>query len=223
MEAGLSQEALAVLTGLSARGISDLERGQRRYPRLETVRLIAEALALGGPVQAELVLLSRPPSNSQDDLRGFAASTTPAAHGPQRQVMPVLASQLIGRAHVISEVVEILRRADTRLVTLAGPGGAGKSSLAIQVTTELSEEYPGGIAYVFLASIGAGAPVLPAIADALGVRETGVAPLVKTLGDVLGDARVLLVLDNFEHVIADAVSVNDLLERCPSAFARHML
>ncbi|MDQ3548900.1 MAG: NB-ARC domain-containing protein, partial [Chloroflexota bacterium] len=204
-----------MLTELSARGISDLERGQRRYPRLETVRLIAEALALGGPVQAELVLLSRPPTNSQDDRRGFAAPTTPAVRGPQRQVMPVLASQLIGRAYVISEVVEILHRADTRLVTLTGPGGAGKSSLAIQVATQLSEAYPGGITCVFLASIAAGASVLPAIADALGVRETGADPLAKTLGDVLGETRFLLVLDNFEHVINDAVAVNGLLERCP--------
>jgi len=216
MEAGLSQEALAVLTGLSARGISDLERGQRRYPRLETVRLIAEALALGDSVRAELVLRSRPPTSGQDARRSFAASTTAEARRPQRQALPVLASQLIGRDGVVSEVVGLLRRADRRLVTLTGPGGAGKSRLALQVATEMSEAYQGGVACVFLASIAAGAPVLPAIADALGVRETGVEPLAQTLGEFLGETRFLLILDNFEHVIGDAVAVNGLLGRCPN-------
>lgn len=215
LEAGLTQEALADLTGLSVRGISDLERGQRRYPRLETVRLVAEALGLSDVVRAELMLLSRPAAVRLAERPRDGEPASSAASGFPRQALLVPVTQLIGREQVVDEVVAMLRRDGTRLLTLTGPGGAGKSRLSVQVASELRDAYPDGTALVLLASLAAGSSVLPAIAETLGIRETGDAPLDTTVAEVLGDARMLLVLDNFEHLIDEALVVNDLLERCP--------
>lgn len=216
LAAGLSQEALAELTGLSVRGISDLERGTRRTPRPETVRLISIALGLDDATRAELISMSRRALGSETIERDGAA--TRAVEGREFHVNPIPrpSTQLIGRSQAVSELIDVLRDPSHGLVTLTGPGGAGKSHLSSQVGRDAAAYFPDGVSCVFFGStVARDSPILPVIADSMGIREVDGSPILETIAASLGDARLLLLLDCLENVIGDAQSVIDLLERCP--------
>jgi len=128
--------------------------------------------------------------------------------------LPVQPNPLVGRECEVAEVVALLRDADPRLVTLTGPGGTGKTRLALQVGAELVDDFESGAFFVSLAPIREAALVVPAIAQALAVREVPGEEFAQTLASYLEQKRMLLVLDNFEQVIVAAVEVARLLDRC---------
>ena len=113
----LSQEALAERAGLSVRGISDLERGVRHAPRLETVRMLADALALAERDRSALLAAARP-SVLRDQADAHEHSTAVA--------LPLLLTRLIGREREVQSLQQALQRDGIRLLTLTGPGGTGR-------------------------------------------------------------------------------------------------
>lgn len=208
IEAGLSQELLADRASLSSRGVSDLERGVRQSPRLETVRLLADALGLG---PEDRIPLFRAARHKADDEQPPAQGTSPE---PSLSSLPLPPTPVVGREHEIATLVELLEGDAPRLITLTGTGGVGKTRLCLEVAAIVSTEYPDGVCFVALASVVDPALVVSAIADTLGVRETPGIPLPAALERFLRRKQILLVLDNFEHVLTAAPEVSDLLAAC---------
>ena len=201
----LSQEALAERAGLSVRAISDLERGVHRTPRLETVRLVADALGLNEADRAALLSAARP------DVM------VPVRAGVERglqAVLPLPPTHLIGRETERAVLAELLAQDAVRLITLTGPGGTGKTRLALAAASDAHERYPDGVCFVDLSPLRDPALVIPTIATTVGVHQIAGESLQETLSRALHERRLLLVLDNFEHLLDASSLVADLLTDC---------
>jgi predicted ATPase/class 3 adenylate cyclase/DNA-binding NarL/FixJ family response regulator len=125
--------------------------------------------------------------------------------------LPAQPTPLVGREHEVTTACAILRQPTTRLLTLTGPGGTGKTRLALQVAAELLDHFADGVYFVALAPIGDSSLVLPTIAATLGVKEAGDQTLFDTLASYLRNKQMLLLLDNFEHLVDAAPLVVALL------------
>jgi predicted ATPase/class 3 adenylate cyclase/Tfp pilus assembly protein PilF len=132
-----------------------------------------------------------------------------------RNNLPLQPTPLIGREKEVSEVCDLLRGDETRLLTLTGPGGTGKTRLALQAAADLLDDFPDGTFIAQLATLTEAELLLPALAETLGVRETAEQPLDESLKDYLKERRLLLVLDNFEQVLEAAPTVTELLAEAP--------
>jgi predicted ATPase/transcriptional regulator with XRE-family HTH domain len=211
--AGLTQEALAEQAGLSVRGISDLERGIRTHPQRETARMLADALHLVGPERAALLASARRPPGSR--------SSRPAVHalaprsGSLAARLPVFPGSFVGRATEITAIRALLADGGPHLVTLTGPGGTGKTRLAVAIATALRDDYPDGAGFVDLSPLSDPTLVVPRIASSLGVPEVAGEPLTETLARHLESRSLLLVLDNCEQVLGAAPEIGGLAAACP--------
>jgi predicted ATPase/DNA-binding XRE family transcriptional regulator len=209
--AGLTQEELAERAGLSVRGISDLERGLRQTPRRDTVELLADALELPSHLRALLAAAARP-----------AGPGTPRPHATMPAIphnLPAQLTPLLGRERETRQAVERLSRADVRLLTLTGPGGVGKTRLALAVAESLLGDFEDGVYFIPLASLRDPQLVWQVVAEALSLRITDGQPLAERLRQALRERRTLLLFDNFEHLLAATPEVVALLESCPQVKA----
>jgi predicted ATPase len=124
--------------------------------------------------------------------------------------LPLQTTPLVGREREIREVADMLTRPDSRVVTLTGTGGTGKTRLGLQVAAELLDDFPDGVFFVALAPLADPELVLATVAQTLAVPSTSGETLAAALGHHLRERRILLVLDNFEHVIEAAPLVADI-------------
>src|SRR5215218_8004531 len=129
--------------------------------------------------------------------------------------LPKSLTPLIGRTAEVAAVSDLLSRADVRLVTITGPGGVGKTRLALHLADHLALRFAQDVHVVALAPLADPAAVLPAVADVLALSELGDMASPERLARALGERRLLLVLDNFEHVAPAAPIVAELLAACP--------
>jgi predicted ATPase/transcriptional regulator with XRE-family HTH domain len=217
--ANLTQEALASRAQLSVEAISALERGRRTAPRAETLALLAAALELspedrlaliGAATDAPLV----PPVEEEPDLSAHVA----VVRSGSRQ-LPVPPTELVNRERDVPAVIGLLQRGDrtggSRLVTLTGPGGVGKTRLALVVAGAMQQSYADGALFVDLSPLSDPDLVAPTIARALGLHVSGTQNVVDRLSSHVSGQHLLLVLDNFEHLVQAATFVASLLAACP--------
>ena len=204
--ASLTQEELAGRARLTRNAISALERGERKRPYPHTVRSLADALGLSEDERATLLTtVLRQDGESPTARVAFLEST-----------LPVPPTSLVGREQDLEEVTGLLCRPEIRLLTLTGVGGVGKTRLAIEAAREATKFFPDGVAFVALASLNDPALVVPTVARFLGLREAEDRTPREALHAYLGVRRLLLVLDNFEHVLGTAPEVSALIEVCPN-------
>jgi predicted ATPase/DNA-binding XRE family transcriptional regulator len=211
-DALLTQEELADAAGLSQRSVSDLERGINRTARKDTAVLLADALGLAARVRELFVAaaLGRVP------VAEVIAAWEGAAAGASAPLsnLPVELSAFIGRDRELAEVRALVK--SSRLVTLTGAGGAGKTRLGLQAAGALLDGFGDGVWLVELAAVTGQEAVAPAIAGALRLAAQPGRPVLEALVDALATQDLLIVLDNCEHVIgACAEAAEVILRRCP--------
>jgi predicted ATPase len=177
-------------------------------------KYFTDAAELRRLVQADLVTLL---AERFDQSRGTgAAPIQPSpAPDPSEIALPAPLTEIIGRQRESEAIMAMLRRPAVRLVTVTGPGGIGKTRLAIDVATSLADEYRDGVTFVDLASTRDSAEVIKVLASALGVRDTGDDPLEVKLATALRPQRRLLVVDNFEQVLDAGPQLTALLAAAP--------
>ena len=185
-----------------------LYRGGRQADALDTYREARRVLVdeLGLEPGPELRELEQAILRQDESL---ARRTRPESN------VPAPVSSLVGRERELEEICTALRSEDVRLLTLTGPGGAGKTRLALEAVNALADELPDGAFFVPLDTIRDPALLLPAMAQAVGVRESGERPLLAGLRERLAGQRVLLLLDNFEQLAGEARLLADVLKAVP--------
>jgi transcriptional regulator with XRE-family HTH domain len=220
----LTQDGLAQLVGCAVVTIRKLE-AEVQPPSRQLAERLAEHLAIPAEQRASFIQFARlgldavaPELPLPEEARVPAAppaSTASSSRARKQSNLPAQLTSMIGREREVGEVCALLRRPDVRLVTLTGPGGIGKTRLALQAAAQLLENFDDGIIFVDLASIRDPALVPAAMARELEMADAGPQALEQRLQTYLRDKHMLLLLDNFEQVADAAPLAAALLAAAP--------
>jgi predicted ATPase/DNA-binding XRE family transcriptional regulator len=203
---GLTQKELAHCVGCSVSAIRKIELDERR-PSRQIAELLAGCLKIPANEREKFLKVAR--GEAQVDRLSSAPPS------PLASRIPAPSTPLIGREHEVTRIAQLLRQPDCRLLTLIGPGGIGKTRVAIQAATDLREQFADGVYFVPLAPVASVDFIVPTMADAIGFTFYGTADPRTQLFTHLRDKDQLLVLDNMEHLLDGAAGFSELLEAAP--------
>ena len=221
----LTQEELAKRVGCSASLIFKIETDERR-PSRQIAALLAEQLQIPldqrdlflKVARQELAAFRLGTATEPFDLQASAVAPMPDFTGASRSgrgSLPVMPTPFIGREHEIDIVVQQILDPACRLLTLTGPGGVGKTRLAVEVARRLESSFTDGIFFLAMAGVEQPESIVPVIADSIGLVFSGPADPMIQLVQALRKQKLLLVLDNMEHLIAGSSVLGDLLQEIP--------
>lgn len=217
----LTREQLAARVGCSVSALRKLEAGERR-PSLQIAELLANALGVEAEARPTFLKVARGELNvdrlpSPGLTTASSGQQRPASPPTPRLNLPTHATPLVGRQVELAELGRLLHEPHCQLLTLVGPGGIGKTRLAVRAARQFGDAFPDGAAFVPLAPLNAARFVFPAIADSVGFRFSGPADPQSQLTAYLSDKRMVLVLDNAEHLLADGAAdlLGHLLQSAP--------
>ncbi|WP_102126509.1 ATP-binding protein [Deinococcus planocerae] len=202
----LDEEALHARVGALWRAGG---HGQARQTHAAFVTRLREELGLGPTAELDAL------GEALRSGRGPEATPPAPAPAPAGPVLPAATTSFVGRDLELAEITRRLADPASRLLTLVGPGGVGKTRLALEAARGLAGGFPGGVFFVPLEALGEGALLAQSVAAALGLALQGHADPLAQVARFIGDRRLLLVLDNFEHLLDGAPLVPELLRRCP--------
>jgi predicted ATPase/transcriptional regulator with XRE-family HTH domain len=212
----LTQQGLAQRVGCSLATIIKIEAEERR-PSRQVAELLAQQLDIP-PDQRDLFLKV---ARQEKDIRRLASlsplssPSTALPNEPPKSNLPASLTPLIGREHEVAILKQQLSDPACRLLTLTGPGGVGKTRLAIEVAQQIKDTFPHGVFFVPLAGIAGAEFILPSVAEAVGYTLSGVEqPQIKLFNFLKGKC-ILLVLDNLEHLLEGVEILSDLLQHSP--------
>jgi len=208
-ERGLTQEDVYEATGVPARTLQDIESGRSRRPQRATFEPLLAFLAPDGPTRELLLRAWRPASTAA------APPSAPTAVPTARvRHIEVAATPLIGRDQELAIVLDSLRRKDIRLLTVTGPGGVGKTRLAVEAAQLAAHHFTDGLVDADLSRLGSPDQVAGRIGRELGATE--VVDGTDGLAALIGERRLLLLLDNLEHLLPEiGPLVASLVAHCP--------
>ncbi|MEM9887201.1 MAG: NB-ARC domain-containing protein [Bacteroidota bacterium] len=128
--------------------------------------------------------------------------------------IPTPVTPILGRKKQVEELSELLQQ--HRILTITGAGGIGKTRISLEICNAIQQEFQDGIFFVSMATLNDAKEVIPTLADSLGVTEVGGRDLAEGVSSVLSDKKVLLTLDNLEHVISASYEISNLIAQCPN-------
>lgn len=212
----LTQQALATQVGCSVSLILKIEMDERR-PSRQIARLLADQLQIPEEQKELFLKIARQEKGTQAlDSFSLPAMPQPAAASQSFSTLPLSLTPIIGREHELSAIIHQLNDPACRLLTLTGPGGVGKTRLALEVAHQLQDTFENGVYFVSLIGTSSAKFVIPAIANALGSIFSGTADLEIQLFNYLRERQILLVLDNLEHLLNGIELLDELLAYAPA-------
>jgi predicted ATPase/transcriptional regulator with XRE-family HTH domain len=220
----LTQHELARQVGCSASAIFKIESDERR-PSRQIAELLAQILEIPDD-QHDLFIKVARQEKMADRLEAIPRYSEPApfiqiqggqalASNPSQTSLPHSLTSLVGREHEMRAIIQQIQEPACRLLTLTGPGGVGKTRLALEVAHRLHSTYEYRACFVSLVGTSAPEFIIPALADALGFAFSGMGEPKKQLFNFLREKQILLVLDNLEHLLTGIEFLAELLEQAP--------
>lgn len=210
---GLTQDQLALKVNCSLSTLRKIESEERRAS-VQLVDLFAEVFNIHLDQRKSFLQFAR--GDLQIASGQFTGEVSVPASSSRRSNLPSPTTSLIGRDQEVANICEYLLKADIRLVTLIGPPGIGKTRLSLEAARETSADFSDGVFFVPLAPLDDPSLVAPAIIQTFGYMETNKQSALEQIINGIGDKQILLVLDNFEHLMDMAAPlVSRLLSACP--------
>lgn len=210
----LTQQELAKQIGCSPSLIFKIESDERR-PSRQMADLLAEKLDIPSDQRPLFLKIARQEKSvaSLDAIPPLSPLMPASAPEPRHTHLPVSPTPLIGREHELTLIPKQLLEPSCRLLTLTGPGGIGKTRLAIEVGRALEPHFADGVHFISLAGVGMPESILPAVADGLGIAFSGPADVMIQLTNFLHEKKLLLIFDNMEHLLDGRDLLGEILQK----------